>query len=366
MLHRIHCRPVLSSSDWRAFDAVPRAVYMRYPCHRATEDDVMRLVTRGSQSFLSHASVRPFLLLTESEVAGRFVLIQDARLPLAAQIAFFEAMPGLGGVRELLRSACRKEFPSCRRMVVGLNGHVNYGAGLLTENFDSPPVFGLPYTPPYYLDYFESLDRHGMASYRFETAAFHAYAAGRQSEYTSQPVRIRTMRKCALMREVGLYTRLNNACFLNTAYWSERTPEEDHELLHPFRWFIDEENLLFAERENDVVGFLLWYPDFNELTAPGETLGLKHLLKYRLGARIHAFRLAEIGVVPEYQNTTIAHALIMELSRLVKKAGHTHCEAGFIFDDNGPSTVLTRRYIKRAIGVDAAPYRRFAVFEDSL
>ena len=60
---------------------------------------------------------------------------------------------------------------------------------------------------------------------------------------------------------------------------------------------------MFVEKNNEVVGFMLWYPDFNQLMNPKETVGLKTVIKNKLyGKNIDTFKIVEIGVAPEERN----------------------------------------------------------------
>jgi len=143
------------------------------------------------------------------------------------------------------------------RLVVGLNGHLNYSCGILTNRFDEPPVFGFAWTPPYYPGYFAGMETRSMVSFRFENAGFYDLAAAMEQAFDPGPVRVRTMDRSRLRREVDLYARLNNAAFGEHPYWSDRTADEDFELFHPFRFLVRDDNLLFAEVDGEPVGFLL-------------------------------------------------------------------------------------------------------------
>jgi ribosomal protein S18 acetylase RimI-like enzyme len=81
-------------------------------------------------------------------------------------------------------------------------------------------------------------------------------------------------------------------------------------LFKPFRFLLDNENLIIAEIDGKPVGFFLWYPDFNELVASQRDLNVLDVIKYRLGKPIDTFRFTEIGILPEYQGSPVALALI--------------------------------------------------------
>lgn len=361
--------PATSPALRRAFHALPAEVYRGMPQHRSTEDEIVHMLVSRQSVFFQHARLEPFVALDGERVVARFALVHDSRRPEYVQVAFFEALPGASGLLEAILPRARERFPECTRLVAGLNGHLNYSAGFLASNFEEPPLFGLPHTPPYYLDCFRGLARKEMFSYRFETAPF--YARPSRMRPRARDLTFRVLDRRHLAREVAIYTHLNNACFQKHPYWADRTPEEDLELFEPFRFFLDDENLIFAERNGTPVGFLLWYPDFNELARAGEPLGLRHLLRYRVlgklgGRRMRSLRLTEIAVLPELRGSWVVAGLIHKLTELTEGKGFSHCEGGFIFEENGESVTMTLAVLRHVAGIDLTPYRRYCVFEGPL
>ncbi|MBN1895542.1 GNAT family N-acetyltransferase [bacterium] len=347
------------------FYAVPETIYRKQPQYRTTEEDITRLLLEGPTVFHQHATVIPYLLFQNGRVAGRFALIQDRNLSGIVQVSFFEAESGLIRPLEKIQEKARAMFPDCGRMVVGLNGHINYGAGFLTERFDLPPLFGLPYTSDYYRDYFQDLKSHQMVTYRFPVGAFCGMLSDFAARIRRHPVRVRMMNKKKLKEDLSVYTALNNACFEGHPFWATRLPEEDFELFHPFRFLIKEENLLFAEINGKPAGFLLWYPDFNQMLNSRQHLGIRHVLLYHGRNPIDTFRLTQIAVLPEYRRMGVELALYHALSTRVRNR-YAHGEGGFIFGQNVNSILMSERYIKRATGINPLPYRRFSVYETAL
>lgn len=362
----IALQPAEGRRRLRAFYRIGSDVYRDIPLHRSTEDEVMRMLVEGPTAFRDHARIDPFLMREGRRIVGRFALIRDERLPDHVQVAFFEALPGLDGVLESIRLKATSLFPDCARLVVGLNGHLNYGAGFLANCFDEAPLFGMPYTPAYYLDYFEGLVRRPMASFRFDSEDFFALRRQLAPTFDPGPIRIRTMDRANFAREVDIYTTLNNACFQDHPYWADRTSAEDFELFHPFRFLLRDEHFIVAEHEGRPVGFLLWYPDFNELCRGDEELGLRHLLRYRLADPVRTARLTEIAVLPQYRAHRVDLAMILRMIRSVEEAGYRNTEGGFIFEENRASIALTLRYIRRATGRTPRPHRRYVVFDGAL
>jgi hypothetical protein len=346
---------------------VVKGIYGGPAQHRNTEEELVDLLIGARSAYHRHAAVRPHLLVDGDRVVGRALLIHDRNLPDYVQVGYFEAQPSLEGVKEALAARAREVFPGVPRLVCGLGGHLNYSAGILVEGFAEPPLFGLGWNPPYYGAYFEGLRRRTMVSYRFDTRSFYALADRLAPRLRLGDVKIRTMQRRHLRRDARIYTELNNACFQRHPYWSNRTPEEDFELLHPFRFLLREENLIFAEIHGRPVGFLLWYPDFNQLVSrPHDTLGLRHVLRYRLNNPIRAVRLTEVGVREEARIGPALGAMVVQMIRSVQKGPYDTCEGGFIFEENDPSIRMTLHLITSALGRKLQPFRRWAVFEGDL
>ena len=359
-------KEVHTKKELRSFYKIQEEVYRDNCYFRNSETDITQLLVEGPSSFHRHATVLPFLILDNETVVGRFALIHDHHLREYVQVSFFEALPGLGDVSCLITENVRSRFPDCNKVVIGLNGHLNYGAGILISNFDEPPVFGLPYNPEYYKEYFHGFDQKTMVSYRFPLQPFVDYHQKMAKIQDFKGITVRKLNKKKLRQETGIYTYLNNACFPGHPFWADRLPEEDFELFNPFRFLIKEENLLFAEKNGNPIGFFLWYPDFNQLITDKQHLGWKEVLRYYVHNPINTFRFTEIAVLPEYQVSHAVQAMILYAVPFIQKTGVTSGEGGFIFEENSRSIAMTRRFLERVNGTKMEPYRRYALFEKIL
>jgi len=359
-------KPVKTKKDVKDFYNICKEIYQDNIFHRSTEDDIIRLLIEGPTVFHNHASVNPYILLENDSVVGRFALIYDQKIPNYVQVSFFEVLPGLQSLVETIMNQAKALHPGCNRIVFGLNGHLNYGAGILLSRFDEAPVFGLPYNPEYYPDYFTDFKKRTMVSYRFPTEPFFDYHKKMSGNLNLKGITVRKMNKKKLRQETEIYTYLNNACFPGHPFWADREVAEDFELFYPFRFLIKEENLLFAEMDGEPIGFFLWYPDFNQLVRGEQHLGLGHVLRYHFADPINTFRFTEIAVLPQYRIRHAVQAMILHATPYIKKLGYTYGEGGFIFEENRESIIMTRRFLERATGKRLEPYRRYAVFEGEI
>lgn len=354
-------------ASYKTFCSLAQKVYQGNSCYRATEASIEAMLVHQQVSYHQHATVKSFVVRDGQDVVARFSLIHDAHLKEYVQVAFFEALPGQGDLFRLIRQTAQQFFPHLRKMVVGLNGHLNYGAGFLLNRFDEPPVFGLPYTPDYYPAYFRVLTPRTMVSFRFPMEVYAAwanqYAPARRSMAGLQ---LRFMDKNQIRRESAIYTMLNNRSFLEHPYWAQREEQDDLDLFYPFRFFLQKENLIIAEHQGEPVGFYLWYPDFNQMIGPGRDFQLLDLLRFKIRPGIDTFRFTEIGVLPEFRGTPVIYALLAKSLPVLLKAGYQYCEGGFIFEDNRPSIAFVEGILRRCYGYKPEPYRRYAVFETEI
>ena len=273
------------------------------------------------------------------------------------QIAFFE----YGDHPEIAREIVEMAKTLCDRMgaseiVVGMNGHVNYGLGLTLEQ-GHRPTFGAMYTKPYYSDHFRGLgfEETRLISYEYPWQD-HAFPLNdRWRERFYQRYQFRAMTKATYDQDLIHYTALNNQCFGDHKFYFQRTAEEDRSLFQDLKFFLEEGSLIFAEKEGVPIGFLLWYPDWGELMARGETLSPLTYLKKKLYKRkVKTFKLVEWAVLPEYRQRGIPVGLLAACFEYVKDQPYSRCKTSWILEDNLDSSGFGLKWAK--------PYEAFGVY----
>ncbi len=358
--------PATSEKALQEFHAVADRIGGRYPQSRSTDSTILERLLGGRSAYHRHARVWPFLIESGGAAVGRVMLIHDENLGQYVQAGYFAAEPGLPGVRAAIEAQARLTCPGVPRLVVGLNGHVNHPTGILTDGFE-PPTFGYTWNPPYYSGYFVGLLARPMVSYRFETGPIIRYVDSIRASFQPGQVTTRNMDGRQLHREVNIYTELNNASLSQHPYWSKRQFDEDWEILQPFRSLLNDENLIFAEVKGEAVGFLLWYPDFNQLVSrPGEHLNLWRILQFKIRNPIRCVRLAAIGVKAAHRGGPAVPAMLMRMTDAVRRGPYEFCEGGYIFEENTSSMGMTLSFIEGAFGQKPKPFRRWAVYEGEL
>ena len=351
---------------YKVFSDFGKKVYNNNPYYRGTEGSIEKLLLTGPTVFHKHSKVMFYVVEDGNDLIARFALIHDEKLPDFLQVSFFEALPGLNGIWNLIKGEAQIHFENVPKVVAGLNGHLNYGAGFLINHFDEDPIFGLPYSQNYYPEYFKSLNKKVMVTFRFPMIEYLKWFNSNNIKCLIRGVKTRNMNKKNLKKEIEIYTSLNNQCFLQHPFWANRSIDEDLELFYPFRHLLKDENLVFAEHNGEPIGFFLWYPDFNQLVKGIRDLNIIDIIKYKVGAKIDAFRFAEIGILPKYRRTSVNIAMLNHAVQFIEKSKIDFCECGFIFEENIESISMMKRFMKRFFYKEVEPYRKFAVFEGDL
>lgn len=334
-------------------------VYQDNAHYRDALSQVLRSILLGKAVICQSSWFQPLLVTSQGKVKAVCTLAVVDRLDHLLQITYFEALPHQQEAVDLIleeagRIAEAKRIP---QISVGLNFHVNYGLGILASHFDQAQSFGSAYHPADYVDYFkpQAHDIINLTSYITHMEKFSLPVSVRLMQRVKQQYTVREADFSNIESEAGLYTQLNNAIFTDHPFYYERRTQEDLELFKSFRLFLKPENLLFLKHQEQPIGFMLWYPDFNELIPPGGSLGVTTLLKnFFLGSQIRRFKIVELGVLPQFQKTGAVLSLFETCHRLTK-GRYDWCEAGWILENNLASTGFGKRWADE-------PYKKYQVY----
>lgn len=268
-------------------------------------------------------------------------------------VAFFEALPNQQeGVNALIKHA--EEFGKLNgvnKLVFGLEGHCNHSVGFSTS-CDSFPTFGESYQNTYYHEYFMEFMQIRLVSNFDSVVNVNAQIEkdlllfkNRNSDisYEYADFGIRGFRKT-----MKRYTDLNNRIFMNHRYYFKNTYQENYHLFKSMRLLLKNENLIFAKKNNNDIGFIFWYPDFNELVARGHGAGVTTFVKYKILKKYpQSAKVVEIGLIKGQRNSlTILMLLSKALDAAMSYKGMSKILSSWILDENNPSKNTTQRYTK--------------------
>ncbi|KJS87219.1 MAG: hypothetical protein JM58_04975 [Peptococcaceae bacterium BICA1-8] len=340
-------RYISSKEEIKKFIGFTKEVYKDDPLYRDAMSSIVQAFITKKTAYLEHAKVYPFCVEKNNEMLARAAYIIDYKQEDMLMVSFFEAKRDAQKAVDLIISEAKKlAAKKClKKIVIGLDAHLNYGVGFLASHFNEIPTFGLAYNPDYYPAFFSGCKEYNFSSFLVEMDKFDMEKERSILKRIKQKgFTFRFADLSRLDREIGIYTYLNNLCFHDHLWWADRTVKEDLELFYPFRWFLKGENLIFAEKDGQPIGMMLWYPDFNQLLPQGKGLGLKALAQYKLGlGKIDRFKIAEIAVSQKHQGSGAVLGFFDLLYSVVKDK-YTSCEAGWVEENNIKSRGLGIRW----------------------
>lgn len=327
--------------------------------YRDMHSRILKALLYGRSCLVQSIRFKPVMVVEDEILLGVCLFAVVDRMKDTLQMAFLDFVDD-GRVLRLLLDYAKMEAKKqgLVKVLIGLNLHVNYGLGILADSQDKVQDLASAYHPKYYTQQIERLAKASeeLVSYQAEMSAIDLSLPLKAKASIYEKFHVKTADFHNIKQTAAIYNQVNNRAFAHHKYYFERRSEEDLELFMEFKPLLREENLLFVFYKEEPVGFLLWYPDFNQLIGPGEELGPAAVLKYRLGwQKIDTMILTEIGVIPAFQYRGAVYALLDSCHQRVKDR-YRHVVTSWIMKDNAGSIGISERFIKQV-------YKRYKVFE---
>jgi hypothetical protein len=260
-------------------------------------------------------------------------------------IGFFECIQNQSVANQLFDTA--KNWLSSRGMQA-MDGPVNFGEnfvnwGLLVEGF-MDQGYGMPYNFPYYKELFEN---YGFKTY-FEQYSFHDLFSRpypeqmrnfgerfwRKPEYSFRHLEMKHAEKY-LQELVVMYNKI----------WAEflenYTPlkfEDLYQIFQNAKAILNEKFIWFAYYNGQPIGFLIVFPDMNQVFKKLKNGKLNFwnvikLLYYKRRA-VTRGRLLLSGVIPEFQRTGVVGGMYIKLTDAMRNSGLKELELSWVGDYN--------------------------------
>lgn len=349
-----------NNKNYKLYMKFAKSIYRDNPYYKDTTSSILKSILLRRGEFCRHSFIYPVMVCDGDKIAAVCTYIHADNYKETLQIAYFEALPDYEGAVELIigfaRDLCKER--GIGRITIGLNGHVNFGLGILADNYDKHLSFGNNYNPPYYTDYFNKYKtlEYTLTSFIGNMNEFNLDRERRALERINSSFTFRNVNFSDFKNEMKIYTELNNIIFSEHPFYFKRSPMEDYELFKDMKLFIREENLIFAEKDGQPIGFMLWYPDFNELISPGKSIGVSTFIKNKLFAeRIKKYKIVEIGVLPQFHNTGAILGLFNECC-IRTKGTYLSYETSWILDSNYKSKNFGTKWAREE-------YKHYKVYE---
>jgi GNAT superfamily N-acetyltransferase len=366
-------KEVDSASDIDRFIDFPHQLYSEdSPWVAPLNSERKKFLSPKVNPFFDHAEAEYFLALSaEGKTLGRIAAIanHDHNRFHNNNIGFFGMFECVNDVEVsalLLDAAeqwCRNK--KMDRMRGPMNLSINHECGLLVENFDDPPVLGIPYNPPYYADLF-----HHWGLKKIKDLVSLEIQLTRIPEYLQRAVSliqkrnrfsIRCLQLDRFDQEIDvLWEVYNSAWELNWGF-EPMNHKEFVFMASEMKRVVDPRLCFIAEVDGEPAGFSVTLPDVNQALKPMKgKLFPFGWLKFILGKRsINRSRVITLGVKKQFQRLGIDAFFYHATYKQLLEMNLFRVDMSWVLEDN-------QAIIGPIEKIGGAPYKRHRLYERNI
>ncbi len=374
----LEVRQVQSRRDVGAFCRLPWAIYADDPNWvPPLLVEVKEFLDRRKHPFYRHGGAMHLLATRGGRPVGRVLVSDDPnynrqRGTNTGCFGMFDCFDDPEAAHALLDAAADWLLHRGRTQVMGpIDYSTNYPCGLLVDGFDTPPRLMMNHHRPYYAGLLESWGLRkvkDLYAWWFtdplelvEQWRVKGERIARRSGITVRPFRRHRFREdmehCRMVFSAA-----------NKEHWGtvELTDAELCYMTRRLKRIAEEQQVLLAEKDGQIVGFSITLPDYNEAISPLDgrltTYGLPigALRVMWRSRRIKTARMLVLHLLEGHRRRGLAELLILRtLDHGKNVLGYTGAELGWTLEDN----ILVNRAIE---AVGAQRYKTYRIFEKQL
>ena len=372
----IQIHPVITRRDLSAFVSLPWQIYRDDPnwVPPLISDQLHRLdPARGP--FFTHAEAQLFLARQGRRDVGSISVFIDHRrvAHLNRQVGgfgFFEVVEDYAVAEALLDAAIEWLWERNISEMRGPTSFTDYEyPGVLIEGAAVPPVMLTAHTTPYYRDFLEGYGMekdYDLYAWRASREQVDAELENILPELTEAgeaasakaPVTIRAARLDAWESEI----RAAHQLFMETlGALPEYTPishEEFRSLANQMRAFLDPSMVLFANVEEQPVGFCVALPDFNQVLRQlnGRLFPKGWIAAQQMIEQIDVLSFKSMSIREEYRQRGIDSLLFREALKACSARGFNWLDCSVTLE-NDPMVNLIANWLR------AERYKHYRVYK---
>ena len=294
-------------------------------------------------SYSKRCKVKPILIMDNNEIKLECIFVIDETSDI--KLSFIEFRKNSSKyLKELIKYSRKlmKEYKK-KKVVVGINGQISYGLGILVDKYNRKFEFNSNYNLPYYTKEMDKVFPVIKRAFSYNYKATNSLSLFDNSLldniYNNFEFRFFDMKH--FKKDMLLFGELCHKSLKNTPYYSKKTPYEMYELMKQLKFIMKKEDIIFVSKDGKEIGFVYTHPDYAELFNKPKLNYITFYLKY-LFKKTHNVIYNIIGVLPEYQKTGLAVALIHK-SIIMRQKEYPYGSSSFILEDNIPSTMLCKK-----------------------
>jgi GNAT superfamily N-acetyltransferase len=342
---------VNSKHQLRVFIDLPNRLYKNDPNYvPSLYVSLKSMFDRTSYPFFTRSEADLFLAFKNKKPAGRIAAIQNNNhIAYTGErcgfFGFFETIDDYEVAKALIDNVIRWCLDRRLDRIVGPeNFTTNDSVGFLTQGFDSPPVFMMPYNKPYYNDFFE---RYGFRK-KLDLSSYYipSNAAPEKLIRVIQKIEGRLKEKSITIRPLNMKDFDKEMVRFRVTYnesykdnWGF-IPLEKDEFRHQseeLRKIADPNLILIAEKDGKLIAFVCAIPDINQVLIKIRNgrlfpFGLFKLFKYK--KKITNLRVLILGVLDEYRGQGIDAVLYNRLFEYSRDHHINGGEAAYVMENN--------------------------------
>ncbi|CAA9528023.1 MAG: Hypothetical protein associated with Serine palmitoyltransferase [uncultured Solirubrobacteraceae bacterium] len=349
-MSQVVIRPVASRRDLTAFVRLPNRLYVNEPNWVAPlRFERRQFLDRSKNPYFEHARAEYFLAERDGRPVGRITAQVDERFQeiqgsKGGHFGFFECERDPEAAAALIDAAARwLTAQGCDAMVGPQDFTMNDECGVLVEGHERPPIVGTGWHHPYYAELLEGAGlTKAMDLYMWELhiqgrkdvlPVIWDLAAKLEPEHG---ITIRHASKKDLEAEMRRFVSIYNVAWERNWGFSPLTESEIAHTAKTLKPILDENWMMFAEKDGEAVGVAVSVPDFNQVLhrIDGRLLPLGWLTLLRNRKRTDRVRVGFLGVRPEWQHAGVAAGLYKEHFDMAEVTPQTWGEMGWILETN--------------------------------
>ncbi|WP_069132581.1 hypothetical protein [Rhodohalobacter halophilus] len=355
MAYRI--KKIESQKEIDLFHDFPFSIYKNHPNWiPPLRFEVENVFNPEKNTFFDGGVCERYLICSDDAVVARFALMnhpeKDSKLsPRMGGLGFVEMIDDQSVADEMIQFA--KEWHQ-EHGYEAFRGPINFGQnmnywGLLVENFDEPPIYGMFYHPPYYQKLIENtgavkLDDHWSYKRSFtepipDRMVRITDRIESRADVTTRPIDMQNLERDAeYIRSIYNQAWQHQDISEREDEFTELTREATRQMVQDLKKIMIPESIQLAFVNGEPASFSVSIPDLNEISAEtGGKLRWWHLPKLlRFKKRVKHLRTMVFGTLPKYRKLGLEALVFVRGIQMTHKAAPTleYLEGGWVSEKN--------------------------------
>jgi hypothetical protein len=328
---------------------------------------------KKNNPFWNHAESRLFIAYKNNKPAGRIASFIDYNYckktgKKIGFFGFFECIDDYKVAYELFEKNKNWHQSKKTKIIYGpINGRIDVGLGFLSEGYNTEPSFNSSYSPRYYIDFVE---RYGMSQskvfleYKIDLDNITSQLFKKNTNnYNHKDIKIRSFNRIKANKDTDIFIDLLNETFITHWGFAHLSKNEIKNRfgIKQARWIIDSNLFLFAEKNNEPIGFIFSFPDYNQLLKKfNGKIEIREALYFLFNKKkINRGKLHAIGCVKKYHNNNIATLLNHQILKNMIKLGYKEAVIAPVDINN----IESKKIIEK---IQGRPSKKFLIFKQKI